>query len=958
MNIGERLWGFTVKEKEYIKEADGSLFTLFHEGSGARLAYLDREDENKTFAIAFKTPPEDDTGVFHIIEHSVLNGSRKFPVKEPFVELLKGSLNTFLNALTYEDRTVYPVSSRCDKDFYNLTDVYLDAVFHPLMKENPFIFMQEGWHYEYDCEKKSLSYNGVVYNEMKGAYSSPEELGYSTLCKLLYNGSSYGKDSGGDPDHIPELTYEKFCEMHNRYYHPSNAYIYLDGSVRLDEILPLIDSYLSEFQKKEMNVAPEAKCPEGERRAVIEYDSTGSENSGARLLLGYSFSDFRRTDEKLLSSLIISYLSSSNDSPLTKAILDSGLCEDITLSANYSRVYTLSAEIKGFDKENESALVDIFYKTIEKEIKGMDREALHANLNRTEFKLRERDLGSLPVGIANAFSVYELWSYGAKPSNGLVFEDDLAAIRRGIDEGLAERMLDKMIPSNKSRAAVLMLPSESIAKENDARIARILEEKLSSLKEDELSELIRLEKDFKNWQESEDSEKTLECLPKLSLSEVTPKNEIIPTKTLTENSATVIRHTLPTRGIVYLTMFFDCSDLSESELPLLSVLAASLANLATENYSPLAIKSEIKKNLGSLSFSTAVINNSKAGRLTPTLRIFSSALLSKSEKIREIILEIMTKTRFENAEAVKKILVQTRLSIEESFVSNGESAAMSRLEAMSSAHGKVSELLHGYEYYLSVKSFIKEIEDSPEKFMEKLLRLCEKIFTKERLIISTATDTELTLDSELISKIPKGEPAERKGYEKNPVAKEAISIPSKVGYATAGLCMEGARDMLGALRVVRSILSYEYLWNNVRVKGGAYGAGFVTRRDTGLFFYSYRDPSPKRSLDIFRGSSEYLLSLADEGADLTKFIIGAYGEYDVIKTPRTAAAGATADILTDWTEEDELKLREGMLKTSRDDLRRVAGLLSEMFESAGVAVAAPVEMLDKFDEKFDKVITL
>ncbi len=957
MKKGDLIHGFTVVSDEYIKEAEAHLYTFSHE-SGARLAFLEREDENKTFSIAFPTPPEDDTGVFHIIEHSTLCGSEKFPAKEPFVELLKGSLNTFLNAMTYEDRTVYPVSSRCDKDFYNLTSVYLDAVFHPLMRKNPFIFEQEGRRYEYDEKTNTLSYNGVVYNEMKGAYSSPDELGYSEISRLLYEGSSYGRDSGGDPDFIPELEYEDFCRLHEKYYHPKNAYIYLDGSVDLDSVMPLIDSYLSGFEKREDTVTLSVKTEPKKKYSEVKFEvSDRDEGAKARLILGYPFSNFSQTDEKLLSAVLISHLAENNESPLPKALLEGGLCEDVIVNANYSNTFTLTVEIKGIDPKNKSRILEIYNSVIEQECRGMDRESLHANLNRTEFKLRERELGSFPVGVANALSVYELWCYGGKPSQGLVFEEDIEKIRKGIDTGYAEALLIKAVRDNPASAEVLMLPDKNIAKERENALSVKLSEKLASFTKEELEKIIDNQRKFTLWQKSEDTPEVLAALPSLALCDIEVKDHSVETERLSLSGADVIRHKINTRGISYLTLFFDGEDLCEKEISLLPLLASALTNLDTRNYSVSELNKQIKSDLGTLSAHASVISNSKKGFTKPVIRINSSSLDGKRDTMVRLVREILCLTEFENTEAVKKLLTQTVSGLEDLFASNGEAVAMSRVEAMSTPHGRISELLHGYDCYVNSKGFLKSIEKDPEEFMKELKELSHKLFVKERLIISSASENP-DFDKDIINSLENGSASAKKKTEPLPVLREGISIPSRVGYACLGGNLPETKELMGTLRVARSILSYEYLWNNIRVKGGAYGAGFVPRKDGGLYFYSYRDPSPERSIEIFKSSGKYLRELAKSGQDFTKFIIGAYGEYDIMKTPKTAAAAATANALTDWTASDERKLREGLLGTNKDSLLKAADLLDKLSECSATVVAGSQETLNSFKEKFDKILKI
>lgn len=955
MKVGELIYGFKIECVEEVKECSGTLYTMSHE-SGARLAFLEREDDNKTFSIAFRTPPEDDTGVFHIIEHSTLCGSKKYPVKEPFVELLKGSLNTYLNALTYEDRTVYPVSSRCDGDFYNLTSVYLDAVFCPLMKENEFIFRQEGWRYEYDGEAGELSYNGVVYNEMKGAYSSPDEAGFAESARLLYGDLPYGRDSGGRPENIPELTYEEFCRMHDKYYRPDNAYIFLDGRVDLSAILPLIGSYLKRGEAGEPIPSISVDVKEGVRKSEIYYECSEDSEGKARLLISYPFSDYSRTDEKLLSSVIISHLASSNDSPVVKALLDSGLCEDVIMSVGHSKIYTLTTEIKGFSVEDKEKLIEIYERAIEKECLGMDKSSLHANLNRTEFKLRERDLGSFPVGVSNALSVYEIWCYGGRPYEGLIFEDDLVKIRRGIDEGAAEELLVRMIRDNPTRAEVLMLPDPTLGEKKEAALKASLSEKLSAMSSEELSKVRAACEKFALWQSSEDSEEAVATLPRLTLADIVPTEVVTVTEREELRGATVLKHKVGARGIVYTTVYFNASDLTEEELPLLTVLSSALANLKTESYSVRELKKQIKASLGGLAFSGAVVSNSKRGVTYPALRVTASSLSSNTDKQLELITEILTKTDFSDHAPVKKLLTQAVSEHEDAFASGGESVAMGRADAMTTVAGRMSELVHGYEFYLAAKRFLKEISEDPRGFMNRLSALLERLYTAKRAIISVTADDEHSLAEGLVGTMPEGEKPAPTKITVSQKCSEGIVAPSEVGYAVIGAHLPEVRAHLGSMRVARSILSYEYLWNEIRVKGGAYGAGFVPRKDGTVLFYSYRDPSPERSLSVYSESANYLRAVAKDGRDLTKFIIGAYGEYDMIKTPKTRATIATAGALTDWTSEDEKKLLEGLLSTDTEALLCIADLIEKVCNNSATVVVAGERTISSFKKDFDKII--
>ncbi len=960
MNINDKLYGFIIISKENIKEQSAPLYIMEHEKSGARLAYLAREDSNKTFAIAFPTLPEDDTGVFHIIEHSVLCGSEKFPVKEPFVELLKGSLNTFLNAMTYDDRTVYPVSSRNDKDFYNLTDVYLDAVFHPLMLKNESIFRQEGWHI--DISDGALSYNGVVYNEMKGAYSSPDELGMMELNRLLFEGTPYSRDSGGNPRAIPSLSYENFIAAHEKHYHPSNSYVFLDGSVRLDEILPLIDSYLSEYERKEISISfpiSEARCA-GE--SVISYEiPEGEERPRARLLLGYVFSDYKHSKELLATTLICDILAGSNEAPLKKSLLDAELAEDVFVYTNRTNTQTVIIEVRGIDEKNADKIKALTEKVIRELARdGIPRDRLTATLNRIEFKMRESDYGSLPRGVANALSAYSSWLYGGSLKEALGYEDTLDSLRAELTTDYFEKALLAATVEARHSASVLMLPDEDAGKRTEKEEAKRLSELKDTLTEEALTRLSSEAKALADWQASPDTEEAVAALPRLTLEDISAIPERTSTEVYEDGGARILLHSIDTSGIMYTTLYFNASDFDKNELTLLTLLSTVLTNLPTASYEPLELKSAIKASLGSLTLNPSVTTQTDGtGRATPMLAVSLSALLTKKDAVPALLSEILLSSSFERKDIIKKLLFQLRALSEDALASGADTLAIERVEAMTSGGGAMNEYLTGFESFKAIAELARNFDAEASSLAERLGALAARLFVKNRLTLSAAGIEDREYIRALVGMFPSGSYApEYSAIAPLGKSNEGIAIPSRVSHAAMGTALMEARNMLGTLRVVRSILSYEYLWNNVRVRGGAYGTGFVTRRSGLLLFYSYRDPSPARSLECYRSCADYLRELAESGTDLTKFIIGAVGEYDMLTTPRSAAAQAASDILTGWSYEDECKLREGMLKTSAAELKLAAELLDKATEAGAVCIAGARGTLEKIPQVSENVLTI
>ena len=960
MNINDKLYGFIIKSKETVAEQAGVLYLMEHESSGARLGYLEREDANKTFAIAFPTLPENDTGVFHIIEHSVLCGSRKFPVKEPFVELLKGSLNTFLNAMTYDDRTVYPVSSRNDKDFYNLTDVYLDAVFHPAMRENSKIFRQEGWHLEES--EGTLSYNGVVYNEMKGAYSSPDELGMMALNRALFGGTAYGRDSGGDPKAIPSLSYGDFLAAHEKYYHPSNSYIYLDGSARLGEILPLIDSYLSEYERRDIKISFPKSEPRDAGETVIKYEAPeGEQRPRARLILGYVFSGFEDSKALLATTLLCDILAGSNEAPLKKALLDKGLAEEVSVYTNRTNTQTVIIEIRGIDEESKEKIKDITEKTVKELAEGgIPRDRLSATLNRIEFKMREADYGALPRGVANALSAYSSWLYGGSLAEALGYEETLAELRAELDSDYFERTLLSATLNSPHRASVLMLPDTEAGSKTESEEAERLSALKKSLTEEELSMLKEESAALAEWQASEDSEEALFKLPKLSLEDISPLPQRILTDKQSLDGAEILLHKIETNGIMYTTLYFNASDFDKEELTLLSVLSTVITNLPTESYEPLELKSAIKSSLGGFTATPSVISlTDGSGAAAPTLAVSASALLSKKQEIPRLLREVLLTSKFDRRDIIKKILLQLRALSEDALSSGADTLAIERIEAMTGVGGALNEYLTGFESFRKIAELANSFDATADAVIEKLSALAERIFLKRRLTVAVTGEGGEEYAASLIKLFPDGTAAPKTSLIQ-PLGKgsEGIAIPARVSHAALGATLQEARELLGPLRVARSILSYEYLWNSIRVRGGAYGTGFVTRRTGLLLFYSYRDPSPARSLECYRSCADYLRSLAADSTDLTKFIIGAIGEYDILTTPRSAAAQATSDILTGWSYERECELRKSMLGTTPESLIKVAELLERVTASPAVCVAGARAVLEKIPGVLENVLTL
>lgn len=952
--------GFELVETRNFDELSAVIYEYKHEKTGASLIHIDREDENRTFAIGFPTPPSTDTGVFHIIEHSVLCGSKKYPPKDPFSELLKSSLNTFLNAITYEDRTVYPVSSRCERDFFNLMDVYLDAVFAPNLLTNSNIFKQEGWRYEYDEENGKLSYNGVVYNEMKGAYSSPDEIGNMALMQTLYSDSVYCRDSGGNPSFIPELTYEQFKATYEKHYHPTSSKIVLDGRINIDEALRIIDSQLCRFEYKDNgvrldSVSKPAICEP--KTIPFEFSESESPKGRARVLFGYVYSDFSDKEAQLTASILSDFLCGSNASPLKKALIDSGLAKDVMMYSSKARQNTLVIEVRDVNEEDFDKIEKTINEVLEGVInEGIDKGRLVAILNYAEFKFRERDYGSLPSGIAYALSMMGHWMYGARPEQTLAIEAPVASLRAKIETDYFESFLKELTLNNNHRAAIIMTPDSELGARSVSETESKLSELLSSLTKDELEKIKADQEAFREWQDTEDSDEILATVPKLELSDVpviTPKNHTTVEQT---NGVTVLKNDIKTSGIVYISLLFDASDLKESELCMLSGVASALLNFKTKNHTPLSLQSDIKANLGSLFASVAVAE--KDGVITPYLKIGASALKTKQDDLIRLISEVALTSEIDDAREIANILAQAKSQFEDSIIADGSSIGLARVEASLSKSASAIDYISGFEAYRALCDMVQSPEKT-EHFTKELSKLLQKLTTKRRLTLSYAGDVDSDFANRLISIFPDGEPIENRAEIGNcSSGSEFFVIPSKVAYAVLGGRSEEAREAFGFMRVARSILSYEHLWNTVRVKNGAYGVGFVPRRDGMIAFYSYRDPSPENSIEYYKQSAEYLRDVARSGCDLSKFIIGAVGEYDILTTPRMRFNLATADYLSGWSAQKSEETRAAMLKMTAEDLFTVADIIDRALENSSCVVVGTEEHMKALGEPVKQIFRI
>ncbi len=950
--------GFRLVRTSDCPEQSATLVEYVHEKTGAPLFYLDRADENMTFAIGFRTVPTDDTGVFHIIEHSVLCGSKKYPVKDPFSELLKGSVSTFLNAFTYGERTVYPVSSLNKKAFLDLIDVYLDAVLHPLALENESIFMQEGHRLEFD-EKGRLCRNGIVYNEMRGAYSSPDELAAYYEGRLMFEDGCYGFDSGGNPRSIPSLTYDDFKEAHKKYYHPSNSIIFLDGAVELDAVLSLISSYLSEYERSECY----PDIPEGApaESPILEVDypvgSREEEADATRITLLNRFGSHSDRAGFYSVSLAADSLADGNSAPLKKAILDSGMCKNFSFypvsGMKYPVFVTRFIDVKD-GCENE--LLSLYKNTLSTLLSSeLDTEKLAANLNASEFQTREADFGSYPRGMVYMSSVMEDAVCGDYPTHSLKYNELFTFLRSKLDTPHYIEAL-KAVFENSRESMLILRPSATLERRSSERDADMLLALKRGLSKEEKQTIVDKCKALALWQATPDSEEAIASIPTLEISDLAPPSQKTPTNVNERLGAEVITHPIPTSGITYLDLFFDVSDLDGEDIVAATLMAMSTADFDTESRGAESMKTAVKSILGSLSFRTNAFKRNGKPKLYYQLTL--SILEDNKDRVISLLRELLYERKYNTPETLKRKNLQNVTYAREALPASAHGSCFGLGAAMFDELEALKEIKGGISFFLELKRL--ERENAEPRLLEKFTEITEKYLTRSRLTVSVTGDEDFDFIERVISTVKEGgSKAGDSPIKKLPLGSVGIAMPTQVSFATliTNLISEGGAEYHGSLMTLGTILDYELLWNEIRVKGGAYGTGFICRGNSGTMgCYSYRDPSPESSISVFKSIPDMIRDFLANKPDLTRYIIGTVGSLETVNTPRSEGELANTHYLSGKTPEEILARRNEALHTSREDLLHLANMLEEATESAIPVIAAPRELLEGLN--LSKIIEL
>lgn len=987
MKKWEDLTAYRLLEQKYVKEVNSESYILEHKKSGARLFLLSNEDDNKVFSIGFRTPPSDSTGVPHILEHSVLCGSEKFPVKDPFVELVKGSLNTFLNAMTYPDKTVYPVASTNDKDFQNLMDVYMDAVLNPNIYREEKIFKQEGWHYELESQDGPLTYNGVVYNEMKGAFSSPESILDRFTQEVLFPDVCYGFESGGNPKDIPQLTYEDFLAFHKRYYHPANSFIYLYGDMDMAQKLEWLDrEYLSKYDRLDEAAQVDSRISfqkpfDQPREAETFYSITEEEDEETGVYLSISDVVGTDLDPKLyLAFQILEYtLIDAPGAPLKQALLDAGIGGDILggYDSGILQPY-FSVVAKDARAEQKGEFLTVVKGTLRKLAdQGINKKSLLAGMNFYEFRYREADYGNYPKGLMYGLLSLDSWLYDGDPRMHLEYEETFAYLKNAVEEGYFEKLIKDYLLDNPFEAVIVVKPKKNLTAQEDARIAKKLAEYKEGLSEDEIEQLVSQTRELKEYQDIPSTKEELELIPMLKREDIGTQAEKIYWTEHQIHDVLVLHHNLFTSGIGYLRVLFNTDRVPVEDLPYVGLLKSVLGYVDTEHYSYADLTSEIHLNTGGISFSTSsYVDLGQLPDFTGAFVAEARVLYDKLGFGFSMLAEILVRSKLDDEKRLGEILRETKSRSRMKLENASHSAAVARATSYFSPTAAFNDCTGGIGYYQFLEDVVRDYENNGAALIQKLKEVAAKLFTVDNMLISyTADEKGFAALKEEMKKLTKALPeGSKKTYpfvfeagNRNEGFKTSsqVNFVARCGnFRTGGFAGKLADDSFpgfeytGELRILRLILSYDYLWLNLRVKGGAYGCMSGFGRSGEGYFVSYRDPNLSETNDVYEKIVEYLEQFDVDERDMTKYVIGTISALDTPLTPSDKGARGLSAYLSGVSDEMLQRERDQILAAEPEDIRKLAGIVKAILGTGSRCVIGNDEKIEKNREMFGEVKNL
>lgn len=960
---------YEILDEHRVEDVQSDGFILRHKKSGARIAILSNNDDNKVFYIGFRTPPEDETGVPHIIEHTTLCGSKKFPVKDPFIELAKGSLNTFLNAMTYPDKTVYPVASCNDQDFKNLMDVYLDAVFNPNITKYEEIFKQEGWHYELTGRDDELKINGVVYNEMKGAYSSPDEVLSSQIYRSLFPDNTYSKDSGGNPEYIPKLTYEAYLDFYHKYYHPSNSYIYLYGDMDVVERLEWLDKeYLSLYDYKKVNSEINKQPAFDEIKNVeAQYSITMDDSQENKTYLSYNRVVGDTLDEMLYQAFdVLDYaLVSSPGAPVKQALIDAGIGDDVYGSYDAGILQPVFSFVaKNANASQADEFENIIENTLKEVVKtGINKEALLAGINSSEFKFREADFGQFPKGLLFGLNCLDSWLFDdMKPFIHLECLGTFAKLRKAVDTDYFEKLIQEYLLDNTHGSSVTVKPKRGLGNEREEALAKELSDYKASLSDEEIKKLIEDTEHLKKYQEEPSSDEDLRKLPMLTRADM--KKNAMPFSNIEDEllDVKVVRHDIESNGIDYISFLFDAGDFAQSELGYLGFFTNALGLVSTEKYNYTDLANATNIYTGGISTGTASHPDIKdRNNFVFKFEVKLKVLEKNLDKALELMEQMLLTSDFTDTKRLGELVAQIKARLQANLSSSGHLVAAMRSMSSFSSYALYQDELKGIAFYRSICRIEKELSESPKSVSDKLAAIAKKLFARNRMLISFTGNNEAYGNAKpslekVIAGFDKMSAVGNQAEVHFNTAKEAFIDASQIQYVakTGDFICEGY-EYTGALRLLRIILSYDYLWINVRVKGGAYGCMNTFLRSGESYFVSYRDPNLSDTLDVYDRIPEYIKSFSPDERDMTKYIIGTFSALDTPMNPEVKGSRSLSAYLEGITYEQIQKERNEILNAQPEDIRRLADLVEAVLKKDSICVIGNENMIKESAGLFENV---
>ncbi|MCB5246643.1 MAG: insulinase family protein [Candidatus Cloacimonetes bacterium] len=960
--------GFAHIETREIPEIAATAHYYEHMKSGARLVHLASEDNNKVFCATFKTVPTDNTGCPHILEHSVLNGSKNFPAKSTFMELIKGSLHTFINAMTDSDMTMYPVASTNAKDFVNLSRVYLDAVFFPKIYEQPNILHQEGWHYELTGPDDELKLRGVVYNEMRGAFSAPDSIIERYNQQAQFPDNTYGCESGGDPKEIPQLTYEDFIAFHSKHYHPSNSHLFLYGDMDADALMEIMDKeYLSHFSKDTEAVTIPAQKPfDRVKKLEVQYPVEDGKDITEQYHLSLNFTYGQNPDLKTTQAIavLMNILMRTPASPLKQAILKSGLARDTSYSLREGLLQpTFSIICKQVKRENIAPLLALIQKELKRLVKeGIDKKLVEAVINHREFALREGQASWGPKGLYYAWTMYPHWLHGGDPLEALGFEDSLKELRRGLSEPYYEQLIQQAMLKNHHSSQIIYVPVPGLANQWDSDLKSELAATKKKMSKSQIDKLVQFNQEFSDWQKEEPSAEDLEKIPMLSLKDINPEAESYPTEVDKFSEFTLLKHEQNTNGIVYLRAYFDLSHAEEEDLPWISLYTQLVGQVDSRDHGYAELSNEINIHTGDIKLGLMLRNSYQdPDEVLPKLVLTGKAVAGKSGKLMELAAEVALRPVFADRDRLKLLIRETKSKLETMLFYTGHNVAINRMLAPFSQVHRYSDMTGGLEYYHFLSDLAQKLDTDIDAIAADLDWVRENFFSRKNLLISITSDADGIAEAfqqlrPIVEQISTSDyaPVERHFHASD--LNEAILAPVQVQYCVkGGNFFRKGYSYSGKLRVLNSILSNEFLHREIREKGGAYGAWSAFSIYGNMYFCSYRDPNLQETLDTYDKVPQFIRSFDCSRREMEKYIIGDISSLDYPQTPERKGALADDDYITGFTQADRQQIREEVLSTRIEDMSAYADMVEAILVKNHFCVFGNEAKLREAEKLFDRL---